>query len=206
MVSSGLFVFLHLLLVQTADSTVSAVDMTNPTRGSGLIVFLPVVGAVIGAIIGAFANGLYRDWQDKKAQDKERNALLLLVDAEVVGHIRIIEDAVEDQQSAAQHQQTPKHAALDKVLNHYRTPRTEDWDRAKERLAQLLPADHMKAIIIYYKALKDIVDITSQEETAQYRTRLLAGLGLPLVAQARAIREKGRQFLKELPDYDEPDF
>ncbi len=132
--------------------------------------------------------------------------MLLLVDAEVYGHIRIIEGAVTDRQPTAQGQETPKPAGLDNVLNQFHKPRTEDWDRAKDRLAQLLPADHMKAIIIYYKALKDIVDLTSLEETAQYRTRMLADLGQPLVAQATAVREKGKQFLKELPDYDEPDF
>jgi hypothetical protein len=45
--------------------------MTN----SGLIVFLPLVAA----IVGAWANGLYRDWQDKKARKRERNGLLMLI-------------------------------------------------------------------------------------------------------------------------------
>ena len=68
------------------------------------------------------------------------------------------------------------------------------------------PAEHMKAIIIYYKALKDITTITSFKDTENYRTLILADLGQPLVAQAKAIRHMGKQYLKELPNYDEPDF
>ena len=50
---------------------------------SGLVIILPLVGAIVGGFAGAVATGLVRAWQDRKARDREREGLLLLIDAEV---------------------------------------------------------------------------------------------------------------------------
>ncbi len=61
-------------------------------------------------------------------------------------------------------------------------------------MAQLLsPMDHLKDLLIYYKMLKDIVAITSEEETHEVRPHLLAALADPLIAQGKAIRKHGKE-------------
>ncbi len=167
-----------------------------------MLPYLPLVGAVLGGIIGgfvgAYANGRVRAKEEQEKSGRERRGLLLLIDAEVYSHIIALEKKREELRSGQE--------ATASKLNLLATPRSEDWNRSKERLAQLLPTDHMKNLIIYYKALKDIVEITSPAETEQYRGRLLAELGTPLIAQAEAIREQGKNYLKELPNYSEPGF
>lgn len=170
--------------------------------GSALLPYLPLVGAVLGGVIGgfvgAYTNGRVRAKEEQEALDRERRGLLLLIDAEVYSHVISLEN-LQEKLGSGQQTKVAK-------LNLLATPRSEDWDRSKERLAQLLPTGHMKDLIIYYKALKDIVAITSRAETEQYRGRLLAELGTPLIAQAKAIREHGKNYLEELPNYSEPGF
>ena len=91
------------------------------------------------------------------------------------------------------------------ILNEFATRRTEDWDRVKERLAQLLPLEHMNALIVYYKDVKDILTLASHEELKEHGLKFWAALGFPLIDDAIAIREQGKKYLKVLPDYDEPD-
>lgn len=106
---------------------------------SGLIVFLPLVAAFIGAVIGAFANGLYRDWQDRKARDRERKGLLTLVDAEIDDNRLTLQNA---------HRLTTSYPPMVPPLNQ--TLRIEGWTDGKVRLAQLLPTSHIQAIVRYY--------------------------------------------------------
>jgi hypothetical protein len=108
---------------------------------SALIVFLPLVGAVVGAVFGAFANGLYRDWQDKKARDREREGLMLLIGAEIAGH-----------------QEAFKDAHIRKGILGRNTFSTEVWDESRVRLAQLLSTDHMTAVTRYYAELVKVRD------------------------------------------------
>jgi hypothetical protein len=99
------------------------------------VTYLPIVAAIAGAFIGAVATGLFgmiRGWWQRR---RERRALLLLIDAEVYGHIlmylslqKIDLDELEFDASGL-----------------YK-PRTEHWDELKGRLAQLLPVNHMKKL------------------------------------------------------------
>jgi hypothetical protein len=108
--------------------------MTN----SGLIVFLPLVGAILGGIVGAvggaWANSWYRDREAKKAEDQERKGLLSLINAEVVEHW--ITFFVK-----------PPPAAIAAQLS------TDNWDRSKTRLAQLLPANDIFVLVSYYSQI-----------------------------------------------------
>src|SRR3712207_3297022 len=104
-----------------------------PAANTGLIVFLPLIGAILGGIIGAvggaYANSRYRDQEVKKTEDRELNALLLLIDAEVVDHIKNIMNATDIHESPSEGQRPP----VPGVFNDFVMPRTEDWDRIKER-------------------------------------------------------------------------
>jgi hypothetical protein len=58
--------------------------------GSGLLVFLPLLAAIVSTLIGAYANGWYRDRQDKKAREREREGLLRIIDPELYENIRLL--------------------------------------------------------------------------------------------------------------------
>jgi uncharacterized membrane protein len=74
MANAGLFVFPN-FLVQTTVSSAGAADTSTTASNAGLIVFLPLVGAILGAVVGAFggawANSWYRNREAKKARDEE---------------------------------------------------------------------------------------------------------------------------------------
>jgi hypothetical protein len=169
--------------------------------------YLPLIGAVLGAVVGgfvgAFANGWIRDHQEKEAQDRERKGLLTLIDAEVHSHIIAWGNLKEELDAR---KEEPIKPAFKVDPNILATPRTEDWDRFKDRLAQLLEPGHMKDLIIYYKVLKDVVALTSHEPAERYRADVLSALSEPLIAQGNAIREHGKKYLKRLPDYSESGF
>jgi len=106
---------------------------------SGLIVFLPLVGAILGGIIGAvggaWANSWYRDREAKKAEDQERKGLLSLINAELADHwIVFFAGAVGPADVAAR-------------LS------TDCWDRSKTTLARLLPADDVFELVKYYSRI-----------------------------------------------------
>jgi hypothetical protein len=108
--------------------------MTN----TGLIVFLPLVGAVVGAVFGAFANGLYRDWQDKKARDREREGLVRLIAAEVATNNAAF---------------TTLTKAANIELDLRTAVRTTVWDESKVSLAQLMPANYIAQLTEYYTVI-----------------------------------------------------
>ena len=64
-----------------------------PATNSGLIVFLPLVGAIVGGIVGAWANSWYRNREDKKAQQQKCKGLLLLICHEVLWNNIALHDA-----------------------------------------------------------------------------------------------------------------
>lgn len=155
--------------------------------GSGPIVFLPLVAAFVGAVIGAFANGLYRDWQDKKARERERRGLLILVDAEIKDNRMTLQHAY---QLASRYQQ-PIAARL------HRTLRTEGWTDGKVSLAQLLPTSHIQAIVRYYDLVFELQ--TLAEAFSEDLATLPADTNLPhgyfeplrkLISQARLAGER----------------
>ncbi len=63
---------------------------------SGLLIFLPILSAFVGAIIGAWANSWYRNREAKKAEDREREGLLRIIDAEVYENNRLLKDMIAE--------------------------------------------------------------------------------------------------------------
>lgn len=117
--------------------------MTN----SGLIVFLPLVAAFVGAIVGAFANGLYRDWQDKKAKDRERDGLLLLIHAEL--HFNEVLLALLNE--------SPRRTEGLIKDPYFKIIQTETWTSSRVPLAELLNWDHMAALVMYYQSVENVL-------------------------------------------------
>jgi hypothetical protein len=95
MAITGLFVVLN-FVVQTAVSTAGAADTIAPASNSVLIVFLPLIGAVVGGVVGAWANSWYRGREARKADDRERESLLRIIDAEVYENMRLLKDMRTD--------------------------------------------------------------------------------------------------------------
>jgi len=118
-----------------------AAPATNP----GLIVFLPLVGAILGGIVGAWAHSWYRDREAKKAEDRERMGLMSLIHAEVDVNDSFL-DLAEDPKVP------PGYGWPDDALAS--SLETSVWDQSQTRLAQLLPTGEVMAILNYYAALK----------------------------------------------------
>ena len=183
-------------VVQSADSTVPIADATVPVTDSGMTVVPPIVAAIAGAFVGAVATGLVAAIRGQRARRRELRALLLLIDAEVYGHMRLYESLQNKDLDGL---------FLDGLLfdaSGLYTPRTEHWDESRGRLAQMLPVNHMKEIILYYKYLKDTVAATSPEGLAKHRLTSLAKDARRLLMQARAIRAEVKKYLKQLPSYE----
>ncbi len=157
-----------------------------------------LLSGAIGALGALILTIVYSEIQTWRNRGRERQALLLLLDAEVSSHIKIYERLKAGWPRKSQETE-PGNIELT-------TPRTQDWDDSRARLAQLICADHMRAIVIYYKMLRDIIASTSPEETKVERIEQLRVFADGLNKQAEAIRDKGKKYLKQLPDYDKADF
>jgi hypothetical protein len=99
----------------------------------------------------------------------------------------------------------PRHKLAGGGMIPLSVPRAEDWDRFKDRLAQLLDLDHWTELVTYYKLLKDVGTATSDEESEKRRPEVLLRMADLLIPQAAAIREKGKKQLRTLPDYADPE-
>jgi hypothetical protein len=162
---------------------------TAPVSESGWSILLPLIGAIIGAIIGAFANGLYRDWQEKEAQDRERKGLLRLIDAEIFFNTSFYRQfKVNSPFIGAQ--------SVDAL-------RTEYWDSANARLAQLLPDNHMKVLTTYYFFVY-LTKSTIKDERSDDSAGIVVGQLDTIMNAGRTAREYGQRYLKD-PDYTEDD-
>ena len=170
-----------------------------------LMPYLPLAGAVVGANIGAFANGLYRDWQDRKAQRRERDGLLRIIDSEVYENNAVLEGMIDYPGLADQY---PSRAAVV----------TDAWDQAQGRMAQLLPSDHFTLLVRHYASvrrirvvLKDPEAPTSKRKGKDMRVKLenvkkkrlvaLSALANSAYQDGEAIRQKGKKYIKTLPEY-----
>jgi hypothetical protein len=116
---------------------------------SALIVFLPLVGAVVGAIVGAWANSWYRDREAKKAEDRDRYGLLLLMHAELHHNEFLLLSLKGD----------PSEPELDTFSNF----QTNTWISSRVRLAQLLSKDHITALATYYSWLETFSDVLNDK-------------------------------------------
>jgi hypothetical protein len=105
-----------------------------PATSSGLIVILPLVGAVVGGIVGAWANSWYRDKEARKLREQEREGLLRLIHAEIRSNDDVLESGKTYRDIAS-------------------NLRTDVWDESKIKLAQLLPSDHIDLLNRYYNAV-----------------------------------------------------
>jgi hypothetical protein len=117
---------------------------------SGLIVFLlPLVGAIAGGIVGAWANSWYRDRENKKAEDRDRYALLLLIHAELDHNEFILLELIDDPG-------TPQLEAISSF-------QTDTWSSCRVRLAQLLPKDHIAALANYYSWIDTFAGVLNDD-------------------------------------------
>jgi hypothetical protein len=164
--------------------------MTN----SALIVFLPLVGATLGAVVGGFvgawANSWYRNREAKKAEDEERIGLLRLIDAEIFLNEIILTDF---------------HANPDDdSLTGMNALRTNYWDSANIRLAQLMPADFTKGLVHYYdyillaKVGTKYLEGRSERSSDDYSELAEGAVGA--INAGQWVRRRGQQYLKD-PDF-----
>ncbi len=124
-------------------------------KDSALIVFLPLVGAVLGAIVGALANGWYRDREAKKAEDREREGLLRLIDLEVQYNKLQLHIGIKGE------------ARLFDLLS-INKPSTDIWDRSAVRLTQLLTPIEASALAVYYKEIAKILNAIEASATPRH--------------------------------------
>ncbi len=104
--------------------------------GSGLLVFLPLVGAILGAVVGgfvgAYANGRIRDREERKARERELKALLLLVDVEIWANDERLKACIDQ-------------GSFDPFA--VAGLRTEDWDSSKAKLAELVGTSQFDTVV-----------------------------------------------------------
>ena len=110
-------------------------------QGSALVDFLPLFGAALGAIaaligafLGAYANSWYRDREAKKAEDRELRGMMTLVFAEYGDNDGLLK-LLMGEPSLMQ-------------VRSFTNLQTAVWDDSKVRLAQLLPSDHVTALVL----------------------------------------------------------
>ncbi len=136
----GLFAVIN-FVVHTAVSP-------TPAPNSGLIVFLPLMGAILGAVVGAFggawANSWYRNREALKARDEERDGLLILLSTEVSTNNQILGTSLKGLASTSDANRATVAATL----------RSEVWDKSNVRLAQLIPGNFLAALAFYYHRIE----------------------------------------------------
>jgi hypothetical protein len=180
---------------------------TAPASNSVLIVFLPLIGAVVGGVVGAWANSWYRGWEAQKADDRERESLLRIIDAEVYENMRLLKDMRTDPDISDKY---PSRAALS----------TDVWDQSWSSLSRLLSKDqdHIFALVRHYASVRRIGALLSDPDaplsakskhvrrtkTANIRRdrlKLLSRLANLAYLDGKEIREKGKRYIGDLPDY-----
>jgi gas vesicle protein len=173
--------------------------------------YLPLVGALLGAVIGgfvgAFANGLVRDWQDRKAQDRELKGLLYLIGVEIAHNrdsLKNMHDlwrSTMDQIHAHHLDQDTAYASLFENLRKLHLTR-EDWDTTKVKLSQLLPNDDLRTLSNHYEWVAVVREILADENTKPAdNVGRLSGDTNAGYQQAEAALQMARKYLKVLPDY-----
>lgn len=178
-----------------------------PATSSGLIVLLPLAGAVLGGIVGAWANSLYRQWEAKKAEDRERESLLRIIDAEIYENMAVLKDMRREPDISEKY---PSRAALS----------TDAWDQSWASLSRLLSKDqdHIFAMVRHYASVRRISAVLSDPDAPlsakskherrtkttdirKKRLNLLSSLANLAYLDGKAIREKSGQYIGDLPDY-----
>ena len=88
--------------------------------------------------------------------------------------------------------------------------RTADWEHSKQRLAQLLPLEATKNLIVYYLALNNalvlsstvIVEDEPNEVKLMVRAHILGKETKDLIPMATYIRERCKRLVGDTPDYE----
>jgi hypothetical protein len=182
---------------------------------SSLLVFLPLVAAIVSALLGAYANGWYRDRQDKKAREREREGLLRIIDAELYENIRLLREIAKNADLAKYPSQS--HVSVDA------------WNQSRARLAESLSEnqDHIFAFNRHYalvvriratledpEALKNSLSrkerrnlgvqdaVSRADERGKNLLSILANRALTAGENARS---KGEKYIGPLPDYHAAD-
>ncbi len=157
---------------------------------SAWIVFLPLIGAILGAVVGAFggamANSWYRNRETKKARDEERKALLLLLDAELDNNAKLLNTFYDD---LMQDRQDTKLPPLDVGV----------WEGTRVQLAELLPADHVKALVDHYAVLADIEMVRRGQAPGSIR-EVLIDIADDAASGSKRVRARADKYLKGQPD------
>jgi hypothetical protein len=108
---------------------------------SAFTAYLPLLGALLGAVVGgfvgAFANGWIRDRQERKAQHREREGLMVLIGAEVRGN-KIAFGIRNSPQSIADNLSTAA------------------WEQSRTRLAQMIPPKEIERLAAYYDTIRSV--------------------------------------------------
>lgn len=159
------------------------------------------VGALGVALLTIFYDRV-RAWLDRR---RERKALLRIIDSEVYENMAVLEGMIDYPELADQY---PSRAAVV----------TDAWDQAQGRLAQLLPSDHITLLVRHYASVRRIRAVledperpTAQRKGKDMRVRLenvkkkrlvlLSSLANSACEDGEAIRQKGKKYIKTLPDY-----
>ena len=82
----------------------------------------------IGGVLVLLLSIAYSGWEAKKAEDREREGLLRMIDAEVYENDRLLKDMIAEPHIADKY---PSRAALNTAV----------WDDSRIRLSQLLATD-----------------------------------------------------------------
>jgi hypothetical protein len=165
---------------------------------------LPVLSAVLGAVFGAAATGLVRFVGERRSDRRERRALMLLIDAEVYDHLRVLRGAQVAKQGLAKH-------GADSTQYVFPSIKTSDWDATKQRLAHLLPSGYMQSLVIYYMAVEGVsIDASSEllkdqptNQKLAARVYSIANGADALIPFANEIRRMCERVVGETPEYPE---
>jgi hypothetical protein len=183
--------------------------------GSGLLVFLPLLAAIVSTLIGAYANGWYRDRQDKKAREREREGLLRIIDPELYENIRLLR-GIE------------KNADLAKYPSQSHVS-TDAWNQSRARLGEFLFEDqdyifalnrHYALVVRIGATLEDPEELKQSLSRRDRRDRtmrarvagadesgknLLSILANRALAAGETARNRGEKYIGSLPDYHAAD-
>jgi hypothetical protein len=149
---------------------------------------------IISAIFGASLNSWYRSWEAKKVQEQEREGLLYLIDAELHGNELKLQNLIQD----------PNRIEYPRLT----APKTEDWNQAKHRLTQLLPAEHIAPLVAYYEAAQAIANAVHDSKewaSAQEHNETIPAPALvsheDITKLAHVVVQQGKQTSRMVREY-----
>jgi hypothetical protein len=115
----------------------------------GVALWVPIISAVgslgIGAFVGALANHLLHERTERGKNEKEKQALAILLRTEILGNDGSLQFLLAHPRNL--------------VAEEYSPPLTlKTWEDARVRLAQLLPGKDLVVVMNYYNNLHELLD------------------------------------------------